>query len=55
MSMAAVNAMHALCPPKTTLLCSYSVLTFMAGACPGRHIALAILENNSTPLLPGTF
>ena len=25
-----------------------SVLTFMAGACPGRHIAHAILENYST-------
>ena len=45
--MAAMNAMHAPCPPKIPLLCSYSVLTFMAGACPGRHIAHAILENNS--------
>lgn len=31
------------------------VLTFMAGACPGRQVAPAILENNSSSAAAGRF
>ena len=31
------------------------VLTFMAGACPGRQVAPAILENNSSSAAAGLF